>query len=71
MIMKKHSPVPSLGATYRGRKVRYYTSFSIGLVDVKARKYLSENRLDRKRQSEQRKQQVNGVKRVEKIAEES
>ena len=32
---------------------------------------MSENRLERKRQSDQRKQEVKGVKRVEKNAEES
>ena len=32
---------------------------------------MSENRLERKRQSDQRKQEVKGVKRVKKNAEES
>ena len=43
----------------------------IVIIQVRGEKVLIENRLDIKRQSDQRKQQVNGVKRVQKIAQES
>ena len=38
----------------------------IVLIQVRGERVLSENRLERKRQSDQRKQEVKGVKRVEK-----
>ena len=41
------------------------------MIQVRGERVLSENRLDRKRQSNQRKQEVKGVKRVEKNAQES
>ena len=41
------------------------------MIQVRGERVLIENRLDIKRQSDQRKQQVNGVKRVQKIAQES
>ena len=40
------------------------------MIQVRGERVLSENRLDRKRQSNQRKQEVKGVKRVEKNAQE-
>ena len=40
------------------------------MIQVRGERALSENRLDRKRQSNQRKQEVKGVKRVEKNAKE-
>ena len=41
------------------------------IIQVRGKRVLIENRLDIERQSDQRKQQVNGVKRVQKIAQES
>ena len=41
------------------------------VIQVRGGRVLIENRLDIERQSDQRKQQVNGVKRVQKIAQES
>ena len=43
----------------------------IAIIQVRGERVLIENRLDIKRQSDQRKQQVNGLKRVQKIAQES
>ena len=40
------------------------------MIQVRGERVLSENRLERKRQSDQRKQEVKGVKRVEKNAQE-
>ena len=40
------------------------------MIQVRGERVLSENRLDRKRQSNQRKQEVKGVKRIEKNAQE-
>ena len=41
------------------------------MIQVRGERVLSENGLERKRQSSQRKQEVKGVKRVEKNAQES
>ena len=41
------------------------------MIQVRGERVLIENRLDVKRQNDQRKQQVNGVMRVQKIAQES
>ena len=41
----------------------------IVVIEVRGERVLSENRLVIKRQSDQRKQQVNGVRRVQKIAQ--
>ena len=41
------------------------------MIQARGKRVLSENKLDRKRQSDQRKQRVRSVKRVEKIAQES
>ena len=41
------------------------------MIQVRGERVLIENRLDIKRQSDQRKQQVNGVKQVQKITQES
>ena len=41
------------------------------IIQVRGGRVLIENRLDIERQSDQRKQQINGVKRVQKIAQES
>ena len=43
----------------------------IVIIQVRGERVLIENRLDIKRQSDQRKQQVNGIKRVQKIEQES
>ena len=43
----------------------------IVIIQVRGERVLSENRLERKRQSDQRKQEVKGVKRVDKNAKES
>ena len=43
----------------------------IVIIQVRGERVFIENRLDIKRQSDQRKQQVNGVKCVQKIAQES
>ena len=43
----------------------------IVIIQVRGERVLSENRLERKRQSGQRKQEVKGVKRVDKNAKES
>ena len=43
----------------------------IVIIQVRGVRVLSENRLERKRQSGQRKQEVKGVKRVDKNAKES
>ena len=40
------------------------------MIQVRGERVLSENRLDRKRQSNQRTQEVKGVKRIEKNAQE-
>ena len=42
----------------------------IVIIQVRRERVLSENRLERKRQSDQRKQEVKGVKRVEENAQE-
>ena len=41
------------------------------MIHVRGERVLCENRLERKRQSDQRKQEIKGVKRVEKNAQES
>ena len=43
----------------------------IVIIQVRGERVLIENRLDIKRQSDQRKQQVNGIKRVQKNEQES
>ena len=43
----------------------------IVIIQVRGERVLNENRLERKRQSGQRKQEVKGVKRVDKNAKES
>ena len=43
----------------------------IVIIQVRGERVLIENRLDIKRESDQRKQQVNSVKRVQEIAQES
>ena len=52
-------------------KAKTFQSEEIDIIQVRGEGILSENRLERKRQSDQRKQEVKGVKRVEENAEES
>ena len=47
-------------------RVKTLSTGKIVLIKVRGERVLSENRLERKRQSDQRKQEVKGVKRVEK-----
>ena len=51
--------------------VKLCQSEEIVITQVQGERVLSENRLERKRQSNQRKLEVKGVKRVEKSAQES
>ena len=52
-------------------KAKTFQPEEIDIIQVRGEGILSENRLERKRQSDQRKQEVKGVKRVEENAEES
>ena len=52
-------------------KAKTFQPEEIDIIQVRGEGTLSENRLERKRQSDQRKQEVKGVKRVEENAEES
>ena len=52
-------------------KAKTFQPEEIDIIQVRGEGILSENKLERKRQSDQRKQEVKGVKRVEENAEES
>ena len=52
-------------------KAKTFQPEEIDIIQVRGEGILSENRLERKRQGDQRKQEVKGVKRVEENAEES
>ena len=52
-------------------KAKTFQPEEIDIIQVRGEGILSDNRLERKRQSDQRKQEVKGVKRVEENAEES